>query len=102
MFVVQIYLPLELPDGALIPPGVFERTKAELTDRFGGVTSFLQSPAEGAWKPSGGEPIHDRIAIFEVMVADVDTAWWHHYREALEAELQQQRILVRLFQVTVL
>ncbi len=36
------------------------------------------------------------------MVADVDTAWWRHYREALEAELQQQRILVRLFQVTVL
>ncbi len=56
MFVVQIYLQLELPDGALIPPDVFERTKAELTDRFGGVTSFLQSPAEGAWKPSGANP----------------------------------------------
>ena len=84
MFVVQIYLPLELPDGTQVPAGVFERTKAELTDRF------------------GGEPIHDRIAIFEVMVADVDTAWWRQYREALESELKQQRILVRLFQVTVL
>lgn len=102
MFVVQIYLPLEMPDGAGVPAGLFERTKAELTERFGGVTAFLQSPAEGAWKPLSGEAIHDRIAIFEVMVADVDTAWWRQYREALETELKQQRILVRLFQVTVL
>ncbi|MGV3491303.1 MAG: hypothetical protein ACO1OG_08270 [Devosia sp.] len=102
MFVVQIYLPLETPDGVLVPANVFERTRDELTERFGGVTAFLQSPAEGAWKPQSGAAIHDRIAIFEVMVSDVDTAWWRQYREGLEAELQQQRILMRLFQVTLL
>jgi hypothetical protein len=102
MFVVQIYLPLETPDGAAVPASVFERTKAELTERFGGVTAFLQSPAEGAWKPSGGAAVHDRIAIFEVMVRDVDTAWWRAYREGLEAELRQEQILVRLYQVTLL
>jgi hypothetical protein len=102
MFVVQLYLPLEKPDGTPVSPAIFERTKAELTDRFGGVTAFLQSPADGAWKPSGGEVVHDRVAIFEVMVEDVDTAWWRTYRAGLEQELEQDQILARLFQVSVL
>jgi hypothetical protein len=85
-----------------MPAEAFERIQAELTDRFGGVTSFLRSPADGAWKPSGKEVVHDRVAIFEVMVDDVDTAWWRSYRHTLEKEFEQQHILARLYQVTVL
>ena len=36
------------------------------------------------------------------MVSDVDTAWWHRYRKTLEIDLEQERILARLYQVTVL
>ena len=102
MFVVELFLPLERPDGTPVPVQLFERVKAELTDRFGGVTSFLKSPAEGAWKPRSREVIHDRVAIFEVMVDDVDTAWWRSYRQSLEVELEQEQVLARLYQVTVL
>jgi hypothetical protein len=102
MFVVELFLPLETPTGEPIPSDTFDRIKSELTDRFGGVTSFLRSPAEGAWKPSGGDVVHDRLAIFEIMVDDVDTAWWHRYRESLEKEFEQAQILARLYQVTVL
>lgn len=38
---------------------MFERIKANLTDRFGGVTAFLRSPADGACKSSTGE-VHDQ------------------------------------------
>jgi hypothetical protein len=102
MFVVELFLPLETSDGRSIPSETFERIKTELTERFGGVTSFLRSPAEGAWKPSGGSVVHDQVAIFEVMVEDVDTAWWHQYRKGLEREFDQAQILARLYQVTVL
>ena len=102
MFVVELFLPLEKPDGTPIPAETFERIKSELTERFGGVTAFLQSPAEGAWKPRSRAVIHDRVAIFEVMVGDVDTAWWRAYRQALEVELEQEQVLARLYQVTVL
>jgi hypothetical protein len=102
VFVVQLYLPLEKPDGTPVSPALFDRTKSELTERFGGVTAFLQSPADGAWKHSGGDVVHDRVAIFEVMVEDVDTAWWRSYRVGLEKELEQDQILARLFQVSVL
>lgn len=102
MFVVELFLPLETPQGRPIPAETFERIKAELTDRFGGVTAFLRSPAEGAWKPSEGGVVHDRVAIFEVMVQDVDTSWWRAYRHGLEREFEQEQILARLYQVTVL
>lgn len=102
MFVVELFLPLETSSGKPVPAETFERIKAELTDRFGGVTAFLRSPADGAWKPSEGTVVHDQVTIFEVMVNDVDTAWWHRYRKALEVELEQERILARLYQVTVL
>lgn len=102
MFVEELFLPLEKPGGSPVPGEVFERIKQELTERFGGVTAHLQSPAEGAWKPDADDVIHDRIAIFEVMVEDVDTAWWREYRHKLETELDQHRILARLHQVTVL
>jgi hypothetical protein len=102
MFVVELFLPLEKNDGTAVPPAVFDRIQRQLTDRFGGVTSFLRSPAEGAWKPTGKDVVHDRVAIFEVMVDDVDTSWWRDYRHQLEEELEQEHILARLYQVTVL
>ena len=102
MFVVELFIPLEKPDGTPTPAATLERIKSQLTDRFGGVTAFLQSPAEGAWKPESRAIIHDRVAIFEVMVRDVDTAWWRGYRQQLETELEQEQILARLYQVTVL
>jgi hypothetical protein len=102
MFVVELFIPLEKPDGTPTPSATLERIKSELTERFGGVTAFLQSPAEGAWKPKSRAIIHDRVAIFEVMVRDVDTVWWRGYRQQLEAELEQEQILARLYQVTVL
>jgi hypothetical protein len=95
-------LPLEKPDGSQVPADFFERVTSQLTERFGGITSYLQSPAEGAWKPTAEELVHDRVAIFEVMVSDVDTAWWREYRRRLERELEQDQILARLYQVTVL
>lgn len=102
MFVVELFIPLDLPDGRSTPPATLDRIKAELTERFGGVTAYLHSPAEGAWKPGPETVVHDRVARFEVMVDDVDTRWWHSYRRALESELQQDQILARLYQVTVL
>jgi len=102
VFVVELFLPLETPDGSPVASSFFEQVKSELTERFGGVTSYLQSPAEGAWKPTGEQVVHDRVAIFEVMVKDVDTVWWRDYRHKLENELDQEQILARLYQVTVL
>jgi len=38
----------------------------ELTDKFGGATSFVRSPGKGLWH-SDGETESDTIAVIEVM-----------------------------------
>jgi hypothetical protein len=102
MFVVELFLPLEKNDGSAVPVQTFDRIKAELTDRFGGVTAFVRAPAEGAWRPSHGRVVKDRVVVFEVMVEQIETAWWRAYRSTLEHELQQEQVLMRAYEVTVL
>lgn len=102
MFVVELFVPLDLPGGQPTPAATLDRIKAKLTERFGGVTAYLHSPAEGAWKPGPDAVVEDRVVRFEVMVDTVDKAWWQGFREALEEELEQDRILARVFEVTLL
>lgn len=47
-YIIQIFLPFS-PD----TQPRFDGVRAELTDRFGGVTFYRNSPAEGLWKDDG-------------------------------------------------
>jgi hypothetical protein len=67
----------------------------ELTVRFGGATSFLQSPAEGRWK-TGTRTAFDEITIVEVMTPTVDPEFWTALRFRLENRLDQQRVIIRM------
>jgi hypothetical protein len=102
MFVVELFLPIEKNDGRTVPAASFERIKMELTERFGGVTAFVRSPAEGAWKASDREVVRDRVAIFEVITEELDATWWRAYRSRLEAEFEQEEVLVRAYRASVL
>ena len=43
----------------------------ELTEKFGGATSFLRAPGTGLWQ-SGGGTEKDSIAVVEVMAEEID------------------------------
>ena len=47
MFLIQIFLPCADNTGVLFPKEDFERLKLELASEFGGVTAYIQAPAEG-------------------------------------------------------
>ncbi len=72
----------------------FEKIRVELTESFGGVTAFLQSPATGAWKEEG-ETVRDEMVLFEVMVESLDRRWWSGYRAELERRFRQERVVMR-------
>ncbi len=95
MYIVQFLLPLR--DNARRPfvRADFERVHAELTERFGGATAFLQAPASGAWKEEEGATVRDEMVLFEVMVQALDRKWWGGYREDLERRFRQERIVMR-------
>lgn len=95
MHLVQILLPLHDAKGRGFPKSKYEAVAAELTDLFGGVTSFTRTPAEGQWKPGGQPASEDDIVVIEVMVGTLDPKWWGKYRKGLERAFKQTSIVVR-------
>ncbi len=95
MYLVQFMLPLRDNEGAPFPRQVFDEVRDELVARFGGVTAFLRSPADGAWREAGEGLVRDEMVIHEVMTDELDRPWWSAYRHTLEVRFRQQEVLVR-------
>ncbi len=96
MHLVQILLPVYDNDGNELPQLAFRRVSSDLAHRFGGVTSFTRAPAEGVWnQPTTERPTHDDIVVVEVMVRELDRAWWATYRKELEHRFKQDEVIIR-------
>ena len=98
-YLVQILLPLYDNDGEQFGAAIFGEVRAELTDRFGGLTAHMRAPARGLRKTDDGTVSRDDIVILEVMATDLDRSWWRAYRERLEARFRQDAIVVRAMRV---
>jgi hypothetical protein len=95
MFLVEFFLPVFDNDGAKFPKHEFERVRRELTERFGGVTAFMRSPAMGLWADDSGTVRRDDLVSFETMTETLDRDWWRNYREQLGQRFRQQEIVMR-------
>lgn len=96
MYLVQILVPVFDNSGQKFDQGTFDGVRAQLMQRFGGLTAFVQSPAMGLWKDTeSGATAHDDMILIEVMVDDLDRDWWTAYRASLEDTFRQQEIVVR-------
>jgi hypothetical protein len=94
MFVIQILLPLSDNQGRRFPEATLQAIHQELTSRFGGLTAFTRAPAEGVWAHDG-QHAKDDIVVVEVMTGELDRAWWGAFRQRVERELAQARLIVR-------
>jgi hypothetical protein len=101
MHLVQILLPLSDNLRHPFPRDRFDKVAVELTERFGGVTAYTRSPAEGRWMQRGDTSAEEMVVI-EVMVETLDAPWWTAYRATLESAFRQQRIIVRALLVNIL
>ena len=105
MHLVQILLPLADNAGRPLPRALYAELARELTARFGGLTAYTRAPAEGLWRdeetaepaaPAEHPPVvRDEIVIYEVMVDELDAAWWADRRRALERDFRQETVVVR-------
>ena len=98
MHLVQLFLPLHDNDKHKFPAEYFDSVRRDLTNRFGGVTAFLRSPAVGLWK-TDSDVSHDEVVMFEVMTPDLEENWWFEYRTQLQKKFRQEEILICAFQV---
>ena len=101
MHAVEIFLPLNDNDGNRFGADLFGGVRRELVERFGGLTAFTRSPAEGLWEEEG-EVTKDEIVIFEVMADELDLGWWRDYRRKLERMFDQEVIVIRAREVQLL
>jgi len=101
MHLIEIFLPLKDNDGAPFGAEKYAAIRRHLTERFGGMTAFTRSPAQGT-TTDGGKTVHDDIVVFEVMTETLDPSWWRDYRRELEREFRQDAIVARASTVTVL
>ncbi len=95
MHLIQILLPINMRDKTPVPAEMFARVRAELTERFGGVTAYSRSPATGLWKTADDEIERDQVIMIEVVVEVFDREWWASYREQLEQRFGQEEVLAR-------
>jgi hypothetical protein len=101
MHLIEIFLPLSDNDGKRFPAATYAAVRNELAEKFGGLTAFSRSPAEGIDTGHGHER-HDELVVFEIMTEQLDEAWWTGWRRQLEATFRQDRILIRRSGVTLL
>jgi hypothetical protein len=99
MFLVQLLLPLYENTGQRVPPERFTQLRDELTQKYGGVTAFLRSPAHGTWKEASGAVELDEVVMCEVMVNALDRDWWAQYRRTLEGRFGQRELIVRAIEL---
>ena len=101
MHLVEILLPLNDNSGRPFRAEKYAEVREHLTERFGGLTAFSRSPAQGTTSDRG-KTVHDEIIVFEVMTETLDAAWWRSYRLQLERDFRQDEIVVRASTVTLL
>lgn len=102
MKLVQLLLPLFDNAGHAFPRAMFDTVRAELTEKFGGVTAYVHSPAVGVWEDDEGDVRRDDVVLFEVMAERCDRAWWQPYRGTLEQRFSQDAIVVRILEIDLL
>ncbi len=82
------------------PSDYFDSVRRTMTERFGGVTAFLRSPAVGLWKDGDVELTRDEVVMFEVISSELDTDWWAGYRGELQNKFSQDELLVWASKIT--
>jgi hypothetical protein len=94
-FLVQILLPRRSGNNGEARHEDIAQTRAELVERYGGVTAYLRSPAQGAWTDGDGRVERDEVVMIEVVTELFDRAWWRAYAERLAGRFQQEEIHIR-------
>jgi hypothetical protein len=94
MHLIQLLLPLHDNDGRDFPSLYFSQVRAELTERFGGVTAFIRAPAVGLWKENAQAVNRDDVVMFEVLAEHLDKDWWSLYRKQLQVKFRQDEVLI--------
>ena len=101
MYLIQMLLPLRDNEDVRFPRVLYEEVRLNLAEHFGGVTTYMRSPASGLWEDKG-DLVSDEMVIYEVMTDRLEREYWRLYRLELQDAFKQDVILIRSLKVDVL
>jgi hypothetical protein len=102
MVLIQMLLPVSASRTDAEADARVKETRRELIEAFGGITAYLQTPAQGVWTSPEGERERDAVVMVEIVTETFDRAWWQAYAATLAARFRQDVIHVRALAVDVL
>lgn len=108
LYRVDIYLPVKDNAGELVSPAKFRRIKNQILAQFGGltITSMWGNPTyTGFWRsPETGVLYQDKNTIFTVLApqSDKTVTFFMRQKEQWKSELEQEEILLTLFELQTL
>ena len=102
----MVLIQLLLPTTSMASGGdaaMLALTRAELAERFNGVTTYLRSPATEWWTAPDGdmEQDQDDAVMVEVVTQDFDRHWWRSYAAKLAGRFRRDAIQVQALSVEV-
>jgi hypothetical protein len=99
---VQILLPSYDNAGQRFPARLYRAVETTLTEKFGGVTFYSRTAAEGTWKDKSGSEHRDDIVVVEVMVEALDRMWWSRFTQRVTSAFRQKELVVRAMPIELL
>ena len=102
MQLIQILLPLVEKQKQDSSNQLYEDIRKELTEKFGGITTYTRSPATGLWKEETDKTVKDNVILYEIMAPELDRNWWQTYKDKLETLFEQDEIIIRTWEIEVL
>jgi hypothetical protein len=89
---IQLLLPVT---SAPTNHAAIAQTRADLIQRYQGVTAYVRSPAKGAWVGPDGTEQHDDVIMVEVLTETFDREEWRAYARELAARFGEEEIHIR-------
>ena len=102
MQLIQIFLPVIEKENKEFSINYYADIRKELTEKFGGITTYTRSPATGLWKEEENKTVKDNIITYEIMAPDLDNGWWQDYKHKLEKQFKQAEIIIRTWKIDVI
>ena len=102
MHLIQIFIPLLDNKERAFSKAHYAHIRETLTKKFGGLTAYNRTPAEGLWKDEHNTAHPDEMVIFEVMANELDGPWWQAYKQQLKYTFSQDEIIIRVQKILLL
>lgn len=95
---IQLFLPIKSDQKF---SSLLDKYRKMLTDKFGGISIYAQSPVDGFWKETGRHEKNELIVI-EIMAGNFEDAFWKKLKSELETDMEEKEILIRWMQAVML